>query len=355
MTINLNSSEFEQKLPITKDNVLALADEYSIFVYYLGQELTIGSVITNPFRENDTKPSLGVFKTTKTNLMYKDLGSGNSGDCFVFIAVEVYKNSITYKEALEQVILDFNLEEKFIPISRKKQYKKQTPKIFKEFKERSKYPLRIKSRKFYKYDYDYWASFLIYPQQLRKYRVIPVEYYSFGPHIFKADKYAYAYIENKDNEITYKIYQPFSPSNIGKFLSGMNQSIHTGYEQLPLTGDCLIITKSVKDVMTIDSVLSYPTIGIMSESVLLKDSVAEEYKERFRTVFTLFDNDEPGMALGKEYEAKYNFAHCYVPETSGVKDISDFAKFYGKEKTEKLLGTLTVSAIFREQDYNLPF
>lgn len=356
--INLNSSKYSEKLPIHKDAVLTKVNAYDVFVYYIGKKLAIGETINNPFRTSDSSPSLGLFLIGGNNIMYKDLGSGNSGDCFLFISQEVYKGSITYKEALEQVIIDFGVEEYFVPVSYKRRKFKDSPPIILNgaYTRKQKYPLKIKSRSWKDYDFKYWKQFSISKPTLKRFRVIPIDYYSFGPHIFKAAYYSYAYVEKKDGVIEYKVYQPFAQE---KHLNGVNSSVHLGYSQLPQIGELLIITKSLKDVMSLYEVANIPSVSVTAESIVIKPQVAFEYKKRFHDVVTLFDNDEAGQKAARNYWDAYGFPPLLIPEEYRSKDPSDLVKNIGKNKAKEVIDNLVTQMLFNEiskkSEGDLPF
>ena len=71
-------------LNITKEMVLKHVDEYSIFCQYMGFRPTVGLLYVSPLRK-DTNPSFGLFYTKGSKkLLFKDFGTGESGDCFKF-------------------------------------------------------------------------------------------------------------------------------------------------------------------------------------------------------------------------------------------------------------------------------
>ena len=90
---------------------------------------------------------------------------------------------------------------------------------------------------------------------LNSFNVTPISYFWLDDSIIKADTRAYAYGEKKDGMTSYKIYQPNSKSM--KWLSNVDKTIHQGYTNLPASGELLIITKSLKDVMSL-----HDTLGI---------------------------------------------------------------------------------------------
>ncbi len=143
--------------------------------------------------------------------------------------------------------------------------------------------------------------------------------------------YAYAYVEIKDGKVSYKIYQPLE-NKIKKWINNANYTVHQGYTQLPDSGELLIITKSLKDVMSLHDCMGISAIGLQSESVMMKESVMEEYKNRFSKVICLFDNDEAGKKLSESFTVKYNIPHFFVPELPKVTDFSDLVKAVGIEE-----------------------
>jgi len=354
--INLNSPEFGQRQLLNKEEVLKHLDEYSIFRYYIG-EFIVNNIMKSPFRK-DNKPSFGVFYSKTHNcLLYKDMATASTGDCFRLVS-DIIHPSFTYYEALAQVVTDFGIQDKFIlprqgfALTNKtigiqqSSYADYTTKVPKD--------LSIKARRYNLNDYRFWGSFDITRDMLRLYNVVPISHFTYGRYVFKADTYSYAYIERKDGLTTYKVYQPFSDKI--KFFTDMNSSIHAGYTQLPERGKMLLITKSLKDVMSITSLTGYNAISVLSETVLMKESVMEEYKNRFNYVAVFFDNDKAGIKMSDEYCKLYKLPAVQVPRTfKNCTDFSDTVKEQGKETAINMLESeIYVNVFFPEMD-QLPF
>jgi 5S rRNA maturation endonuclease (ribonuclease M5) len=81
------------------------------------------------------------------------------------------------------------------------------------------------------------------------------------------------------------------------------------------------------------------SIGLQSESVMMKDSVMNEYKNRFKKVICLFDNDEAGKKLSKSFTEKYDIPHFFVPELPKVTDFSDLVKSVGIKEAVTIINT----------------
>ncbi len=94
----------------------------------------------------------------------------------------------------------------------------------------------------------------------------PIEYVFFNGNAVKTERLAYAYVEFKDEEISYKIYQPYADKK-HKWINNANYSVHQGYTQLPSHGDFLIITKSLKDVMSLRDVMGITSVGLRGQNL----------------------------------------------------------------------------------------
>ncbi|MGK2861905.1 MAG: hypothetical protein ACSLE0_08225, partial [Chitinophagaceae bacterium] len=174
---------------------------------------------------------------------------------------------------------------------------------------------------------------------LIQYNVTPIEYYFINGAIIKTDKYAYAFIEYKDGQETYKIYQPFNKDF--KWINNHNDSIWQGWNQLPPKGEILIITKSLKDVMSITDVLGIPSVSLQSESVHPKRIVMKELHFRFEDIYLLYDNDFDkeqnwGQLFAKSVASEFNLYNIAIQDSRKCKDFSDLVKEYGAVESKKI-------------------
>ena len=59
--------------------------------------------------------------------------------------------------------------------------------------------------------------------------------------------------------------------------------------------------------------------------------------ERFKKIVLFYDNDLPGIHNMNKFRKQFD-VHCvWIPRKYGAKDISDFYKMYGREKTIELI------------------
>lgn len=341
--INLN------KKKLNKQNLLQHVTDLDIFNYYSGKNLKINKPTLSPLR-NEKNPSFSLFKAKDGNIYYKDFVLGG-GDCIKFVEKMFNLNHL---EALSKIVIDFNLSFYFDHKPIEKTINKNFVKVDRD-KELDKIQdtyLNIKKRKWKKRDQKYWNQFGIRIKTLNYYNVVPIEYIFLNDNIIKADIYAYAYIENKDSNYSFKIYQPFN--NKIKWLSSHDESVWQGWEQLPNMGYNLIITKSLKDIMCIREVSGFPSTALQTENIIPKENVFSEINKKFENIYLLYDNDYNsetnwGREFGKKFCKKFNVTQIEIPDKYKSKDISDFTKKFGIRKSKQLINNLIKCQTKKEQ------
>lgn len=321
--INLKDDKYNVHVN-KKARILKYVSEIDIFRKYCPYDFDMGKLFCSPLRKDNT-PSFMIFYTALGGVLYKDFGNNEVGDCFTFIQNILKLHS--FREILDLVERDMLLDSKTVL----KPLVANT--VIRESNLRK--PLQIKSRKWVNKDLDYWSQFGITLKTLNLFRVVPVKFIFIGDKILTCDEHAYAYCEFKDNVVSYKIYQPFNKKY--KWLNNHTKSVHQGYEQLPKKGNLLLITKSLKDVMSLHEVCAINSIAVQSESILIKDSVISEYLSRYDEIYTLFDNDEAGKKLAAEYKDIYDIPSLFIPEDTNQKDFSDLVKKIGDKKSKSIL------------------
>jgi len=335
--INLN------KKYITKTELMRFITDYEIYCMYCDFDAIHNKGIgKSPLREKDDKHSFGFFIGENNEICFNDFVLGK-GDCIRFVEKMF---GLSHFEALSKIAIDANLDGYFI-VKNTFKTNVNTSNVSKTRKEimqeLNQSYLGKTSRPMQLFDYVFWNKFNINKSTLEQYRVQAIDYIHVGidKKIIKTDKYAYCFIEFKDGKETYKIYQPFSTNY--KWLSSHNESIWQGFQQLPPKGDILIITKSLKDVMSIKNTIGIPAVALQSESMTPKESVIEQLKNRFKKIFILYDNDFDkeqnwGRIFGKKLADKFNFIQIEIDEEYKSKDFSDLVMNYGtKIATEHLL------------------
>ena len=114
-----------------------------------------------------------------------------------------------------------------------------------------------------------------------------------------------------------------------------------GYNQLPINGEKIILTSSLKDVMCLHE-CGYPAIALQSEMQIPEENLISELRDRFNTIEILYDNDfnklrNPGQSMAKKIHNLYGFNNICLPDHLGCKDPSDLVKETGSFRELKLL------------------
>lgn len=295
---------------------------YDIFSFYVGGKFKIGQPINSPLRE-DNNPSFGIFPDLKGELIFKDFATGDVGGWVKFVQM---KFNLPYRWAIIRAFIDLVLSG--ISVSDSNTI---TPNI-QYHKKKCSIGLKLASIR--SCDIDYWKQYNISIDLLNEYDVIPVSTVWVDKNIVidrNGKDLIFGYLI--DNKI--KVYCPLA-SKSRKWLGNTDSSCIFGMKQLPDKGDLLIITKALKDVMTLKS-LKYSAVSGNSETTLLKESIIEELKSRFKRIIVLLDNDEAGIIASEKYKDRYELDYITIPFEYECKDISDLVKKHGVKFTNEWL------------------
>jgi len=312
--IDLNDPKYLQEEFFTKEDLLKNSTDYHIFKMYVG-DFTVGETFRSPIRSGDNNPSFNIFHSKRNNcLLFKDF-AGKRGD-FVVLVQELYHIS-SYNDAIQKIAKDLGLTK-----SSSDTYNKRMLPV--EIKSINKVPyeLTIKRRRWESSDIVYWKQFDISFDTLKRFNVVPIEGYFNSNYYVKTPGLAFAYLEYKDDTLTYKVYRP-KESPRKKWRNNNPYGVHQGYRQLPIGGPLLIITKALKEVMSLYELYHIPAIAVQSETCYIKESVIDEYKSRFKRVVTLFDNDSQGKDQAYAYLKIYDIYPVFIPEEYKAKNFSD--------------------------------
>jgi hypothetical protein len=268
------------------------------------------------FTPNDKNPSMFVFFAhAQGKYMFKDFSTGKGGDCISLVQLMFGLKS--RGEACFKIISDYN------------QYKLNNPNDVRlnEFKVHSKYRVtNFMTRGWTTIDEKYWSKYHIGSKLLEAYNVIALESYTLTKDeqelIIKSSN-IYGYFK-KDGTLC-KIYQPLVKKN--KFLK--IKDYIQGSEQLTMKKPYLVICSSLKDVLTFVK-LGYnnaEAIAPDSENTLIPDHIITSYKFKYKSVCTLFDDDEAGIEAMKKYQDRFDIPYAHLQ--MGAKDLSDCVKEFG--------------------------
>lgn len=325
---------------LTKKSLFEKINEVDIYRYYIDSSLDFNSMILSPLRK-ESIPSFGFFIGKEGDICFNDFVLNVSGDAVKFVQLLF---NINFGQALNRIALDFNLDDEFDVVGQKSNTGKNIPNkidyssILEKLK--TKVVLGTKRRDWRFQDFAFWDQFGISLTTLKKYNVIPLLYYIINEKVIKADEYAYAYREAKNNVISCKIYQPFNTKL--KWLNSHDESVIQGWNQLPFRGELLIITKSLKDVMSIVENTGIPSIALQSEKIKLNPKVIEDLKRRFKRIVILYDNDYDketnwGKLFGEKMSTETGFPFYMFDSKYKCKDFSDLVKKYNVIEAVEIL------------------
>jgi hypothetical protein len=176
--------------------------------------------------------------------------------------------------------------------------------------------------------FDYWEQYGISKATLNKYQVMAISHFWIDGK--RITPYGVTFAYNFGNK-KYKILQPDSAF---KWISNCSVEILQGYAQLPETGDLLIITSSLKDVMVLNE-LGYTAVAPQAESSIIPNKVLKKLKGRFKKIILYYNNDDAGLRSMD----KYNLPQIHNP--MGLpKDPSDIVKDYNLDKAREVIQNL---------------
>lgn len=311
---------------LDEEDILRHVDEYTIYCHYLGFDPDISIKYSSPIRPDDDDPSFGIFPSRfipGREYLWKDQAKGVSGDVFklVRLILEQRWGACSKYQAAAHVKAEFGLGPSLTD-SKPLVIKRDKPVL------RDPMLIRVKSRAFSAADLAFWKQFNISTEILERYYVKSIScYWTYEaqsvPKFPRGLGFAY-YVMGK-----YKLYFPEERKEF-KFRNDMTERELEGFQQLKYKSSTLIITKSLKDVMCLDS-FGYEAVAARSENTVIDPHYLRWFEGHYKRIIVLFDND------GKHKADEYTYPKVWIPPDSGEKDISDFCKRYGAALTQDLL------------------
>lgn len=306
------------KHTVTLDDVMSRVTECDILGHYLGVTC-LPVVISSPLRK-DVHPSFRLYVTDKGNVHYFDYATRDCGGLFDLLML-MWNRS--FPDVLSRIWSD-------IPsFSRAKVMISSYSAMPDVHSGKGDVKIECRVREWRDYDIEYWGSFGISREWLEYVEIYPVSHKIVTKngrrYVFGADKYAYAYVERKENRVTVKIYQPFNTRGY-KWSSGHDGSVISLWTKIPERGDIVCICSSMKDALCLWANTGIPSIAMQGEGYLISNTAAGELRRRYSNVFILFDNDPPGLADGARLSELTGFTNIVLPRINGAKDVSDLFK-----------------------------
>ena len=306
-----DTNKIKEEVTITLDYILSRVSEYDIYAAYIGY-FKVGLIYNSPLRKDKT-PSFGCFYSRKTNqLLFKDHGTGECGNVIKFVSL--ITGLTNYSDILNDIVNKLKITSS-THLDSSKQYIPSTETV-----------IGVVRQEFTDTDINYWRQFNIQVETLKKFGVSSIKYYlcnGIVKSVYKEENPMYAYkVYNH-----FKIYKPYA-DKYTKWRNNLTELDIQGNKQLPKTGDILVITKSMKDVMCLYE-MGIPAISPSSESTFIPDRVLEQLKKRFKRIIILFDRDSSGCKSSIKIWNKYKLKPLFINKRFKSKDISDAIKYNG--------------------------
>lgn len=315
---------------ININDVREITSDDEVVSKYLGIN-SVPIIMLSPLRK-DKNPSLSIFRLPDGNIGYKDFGTGEKGIVYDLLS-KLWNISI--KQVYRRIIDDYSPSNTLInKTKRQRKLRKSCT------------TLNVKTREWRDWDLEYWNKYGVSKEWLEYAEVYPIStlFFNNDKTTIPAEKYAYVYVERKDNKVTLKVYQPYSERF--KWISKHDSSVWDLWTKIPITGDKLIITSSRKDALCIWSNSGIPSLSLQGEGYIPKESVINELKSRYKDIYILYDNDfqsdvNHGRLYGKHLSELYNLKQIEIPDEYKSKDSSDLCMNYGREVVRNVILQLT--------------
>lgn len=331
------------KSSINISDILNKVSEFEILYYYLNIS-NIPCLINSPLRK-DKNPSFGLYTRDGKRVYYTDFSTKEKGNLFNLLS-NIW--NLSYEETLIKIYNDIPKMPNKINVSNSKSTKIHITDI-----NNPSIDLQCKVRQWMDYDIEYWNSYGISINWLKYAEVYPISHKIIiknnQKYVFHADKYAYAFVEHKEEKVTLKIYQPFN-TNGYKWSNKHDKSVISLWTKVPEYGEKICICSSLKDALCLWSNLNIPSIAVQGEGYNISDTAINELKRRYTTIFICFDNDQAGLIDAEKLSKNTGFTNIIIPQFENGKDLSDFYKVRGKEQFKQIIGSL-----FDHYSDDLPF
>ena len=326
-------SQFDAPRHVTAEFVLDQVDEVLIYRHYVGA-FTLGKKIKHPFRK-DLNPSFAIFFGTRAlKLLWKDFGTGESGDCFAMVSKMC---KCPYKDAIEKVAEDFGLIEGVPTITKKQILEAQA---FKEELQNREYLIQIERRPMNKEELDYWSEYSISREELKANSIFAINKLWINKKAMRLDvsKLHFAYYFPEVDK--WKIYSPDSTDF--KWFGNVSTHQMEGVTDLSVydSSKPIIITKSRKDRIVLKKI--YPNVvSCQNESEgAIPRGMDVLFDQHFPAKYCWFDSDEPGKNANRKLNHRgYKWVNVSneLYQTLGLKDPSDVIKRLGLEAGNAIL------------------
>ena len=314
---------------ITKELLLSKYSAEQFFEFYLGVTVKKGLFCSPSVIRNDKTPTCAFYKDQKGNLKYKDF----AGPTFDFVGCVMYIYNCNYYKALQIIANDFG----FIHSDKLEVHPAKIPYSGNILEKTEKAKIQVEIKEFDDKELGWWRDFGICLKTLKKFKVFSIKSVFLNGVYFMSSSeqcpiYGYYGGEDSENNELWRLYMPTKRKY--RFLTNWNSNMIQGSKQLPKSGEYVVITKSLKDVMALYE-FGITAIAPNSENIFLTECQFAKLKSKFKEIYLLYDRDLPGVRSANKIRKKFtDLKVLLMPKT---KDFTDYVKKYGVIKTCNLI------------------
>lgn len=299
-------------------DILARVSQKDIMCFYWGENLIDNKPIyRNPMRTDINGTCF--FGWNNGNYRLVDMAKGTSFGPFDYVRW-IYDCSLY--EALQRINNDMllNATNKLLSSSKVINHRKT--------KEKRATNFQIETRVWNESDRKYWSQFGISISTVDKIAKPVNSYFSDNGAFNFVKKYEYnekdpCYVYQFKNSPRVKLYQPNSTSN--KWKSNVSNSDIFGLEYLPHFGEVLFIASGAKDMMCLWE-MGFHSIAPQSEAIDIPYNILTDLKCRFKKIIYLFDNDETGIKMSRQFSESNELDYIILPKIDNCKDVAELVK-----------------------------
>lgn len=341
---------------LKKDEILSIVSEQDIIEKYFGP-ITLKKLYVSPLRAPERTPSFHFFMHGG-KLIYKDFGSGDSGDCFSFVkSYMAYKHHVdlSFPECLNIIANDFGLiEEEIDKKAIKKRFAYEAP-FVDMFSKRKEFQYELKEFPEFGEQITFWTKYGISIEALKEYDAHNVQWFSFinkngNTCVVKSKPFNPVYMY-KYNEDGVRFYVPYGKKDKGfgiKHIGNAAQTDIFGFNQLNDYQDVIVFAAGQKDALSIYCNTGIKAISCISESTLPNPYDYEEISKKCKHIVVCYDNDKAGKKSSEMFKVAYPEAIILdISYITKLKDISDYYEEVIKNKQQDKFKALLWDTIFQ--------
>lgn len=308
---------------LSQEVLLKYNSEETYMEHYLGIPVKKG-LFKSPLRRDNT-PTCSFYRDSCGRLIFKDFRGDFYGN---FIEVVKYKYGVSYPKALAIIANDFGIKQNPELKVNKSCIKEYSNNKLEKSEESI---IKVKIKDFTEKELDWWRSYGITLNTLKKFFVFSCEIVFLNDQIYSYSSstsfnFGYFYPSEDNNKQYWRIYYPQNRTR--RWISNWPKSLIQGWHMLPKSGELLVITKSMKDSMALYE-CNIPAIAPNSETLFLSEAKYDSLAIKFKHKVLLWDNDLAGVSNANKIRKKFSNLIILFIKRKFAKDFSDLCKKKG--------------------------